>query len=70
MFQHIFINIDSKNTTLILEVGFDIVNASYIIWLHGVVVLDYEYESDIEDGREEDVDIEGPNTLMAIRFTK
>ncbi|EOU2023664.1 hypothetical protein C4D21_10905 [Clostridium perfringens] len=134
------VSIDSKNPTLMLEVGFDIVNASDIIWLHGVVVLDHEYESDIEDGEEgreednanitiviqkvsslmkdpkpiytlevdlaplsddvaipfshisteteilrdvryrvvvysdrmneEDVDIEGPNTLMAIRFTK
>ncbi len=134
------VSIDSKNPTLMLEVGFDIVNASDIIWLHGVIVLDHEYESDIEDGEEgreednanitiviqkvsslmkdpkpiytlevdlaprsddvaipfshisteteilrdvryrvvvysdrmneEDVDIEGPNTLMAIRFTK
>ena len=38
------VSIDSKNPTLMLEVGFDIVNASDIIWLHGVVVLDHEYE--------------------------
>lgn len=133
------VSINSKSPTLILEVGFDMVNSSDIIWLSGVIVLDHEYELDIEDGEireeenanitiviqkisslmkdpkpiytlevdlaprsddvaipfshisvetetlrcvkyrvvvysdclhEEEVDIEGPNTLMAIRFTK
>ncbi|RDY27623.1 hypothetical protein CHL78_009155 [Romboutsia weinsteinii] len=136
----ILVSIDSKNPTTMLEVFFYILNPGDIVLLNGVVVLDYEYEPDIEDGEdgreaenanitiviqkissilenpkpiytlevdlmpgsddvaipfshidvetstlkniiyrvvvysdtesEEDVDIEGPNTLTAIRFSK
>lgn len=135
----VVVSIDSTKPTQMLEVGFEKVDRGDMIWLNGVVVLDHEYEQDLEDGEDreernanitiiiqkssslnptpkpiytlevdlapasddvaipfshvdveitnrkdvrysvvvysdeesvEDVDIEGPNTLTAIRFTK
>lgn len=44
------ISIDSTNPTQMLEVAFDKICIGDIVWLNGVVVLDHEYEPDVEDG--------------------
>lgn len=44
------ISIDPTNPTQMLEVAFDKICTGDIVWLNGVVVLDHEYEPDLEDG--------------------
>ncbi|WP_195988932.1 hypothetical protein [Clostridium sp. D53t1_180928_C8] len=59
------ISIDAMNPTHMLEVGFKQVFAGDVIWLNGVVVLDHEYEPDLEDG--ETTEAENANITIIIQ---
>lgn len=62
----VLVSIDPKNPTIMLEVFFNTLNPCDIIWLNGVVVLDYEYEPDTEDG-EEGREAENANVTIVIQ---
>ncbi|MFR3557564.1 MAG: hypothetical protein ACLTUN_03440 [Paraclostridium sordellii] len=62
----VLVSIDPKKPTIMLEVFFNVLNPGDIIWLNGVVVLDYEYEPDTEDG-EEGREAENANITIVIQ---
>ncbi|SCJ89922.1 Uncharacterised protein [uncultured Clostridium sp.] len=53
----VLVSIDPANPTHMLEVAFRRVYSNDIIWLSGVVVLDHEYEQDLEDREERNANI-------------
>lgn len=64
------VSIDPTNPTQMLEVAFKKVCPGDIVWLSGVVVLDHEYEQDLEDEEEEDKrEEESANITIIIQKT-